>query len=156
MVASSWQFYNSFRRYMSTTQSAGVGIDLSADEFLMALYTSAAAATIDDVEISVLGSLTGQVANGNGYLTGGKTLAGVTWSTGATTATMRFDVTSPIWTAGGGDVADIKYAVIYRNGASAGLDKVIVHSRLTADQFTVSNGNTLTITVAATGVFELT
>jgi len=148
MAASAWTFYDSFRRYMADGQ-----IDLDADEFLMGLFQSTSNA--DTITLSVIGSLTNEVANGSGYLTGGKTLTGITWSAGAAESVLRFDVTNPIWTATGGNIANIRYAVIYRNGASAGIDKMVCKAALTTAQFTLNSGNTLTVTINSSGVFEL-
>lgn len=150
MAASAWVIYNTFKRYM-----ADGTCDLDGDTFRMGLFTSASNAAT--AALSVLGSVTNEVANGNGYATGGTTLAGVTWSTGASAGEMRFDATATIWSASGGNIANIRYAVIYdeTTGTSAGNRKIVSYSALSTAQFTVTDGNTLTITPSANGVFEL-
>jgi hypothetical protein len=150
MAASAWVIYNSFKRYM-----ADGTMDLDGDTFRMGLYTSASNAAT--ATISIRSSITNEVANGNGYVTGGKTLAGRTWSTGASASEMRFDATATIWSASGGNIANIRYAVIYdeSTGTSAGDRKVVCYSALSTAQFTVTDGNTLTITPSANGIFEL-
>lgn len=150
MAASAWVLYNTFKRYM-----ADGTIDLDADVFVLGLYTSASNAAT--ATLSTRGSLTNEVANGNGYVTGGKTLTGVTWSVGASASEMRFDCTATIWSASGGTIANIRYAVIYDNttGTSAGNRKVVGYSALSTAQFSVTTGNTLTVTPSANGIFEL-
>jgi len=150
MAASAWSIYNKFKEYM-----ADGTIDLDNDVFRLGLYTSASNAAT--ATLSTRGAVTNEVANGNGYTTGGKTLAGVTWATGASAGEMRFDATATIWSASGGNIANIKYAVLYdeSTGTSAGNRNLVASSQLSTSQFTVTDGNTLTITPSANGIFEL-
>lgn len=150
MAASAWVIYNTFKRYM-----ADGTVDLDADTFRLGLYTSASNAAT--AALSVRGSITNEVASANGYALGGKTLSGVTWSTGASAGEMRFDGTATIWSASGGTIPNIRYAVIYdeTTGTSAANRKLMAYSALSAAQFTVTDGNTLTVTPSANGVFEL-
>jgi len=150
MAASPWSIYNTFKRYMGDGTC-----DLDADTFRMALFTSASNAAT--ATLSTLGSVTNQVSAANGYLTGGKTLTGVTWSTGASAGEMRFDGTATIWSASGGNIVNIRYVVLYdeSTGTSAGNRKLVANSALSTGQFTVTAGNTLTVTPSANGIFEL-
>jgi len=150
MAASAWGFFNQFKRYMADGE-----MDLDLDVFKMALFTSAADA--DTRTQSIWSELSSEVAAANNYALGGKTLTNVTWSTGASAGVMRFDSDNVIWTASGGNISAIRYAVIHNNsGASIGANKLVCSSRLTATAFSVSDGNTLTITINASGIFELT
>ena len=150
MAASAWAFYNKFKEYVGDGT-----IDLDNDVFLMGLYTSASNAATDT--LSTRGQITNEVANGNGYATGGKTLSAVTWASGASAGEMRFDCTAKIWSASGGTIPNVRYAVIYDNstGTSAGDRKIMCRSALSTAQFTVTDGNTLTVTPSANGIFEL-
>lgn len=150
MAASAWVIYNTFKRYM-----ADGTMDLDANTFRMGLYTSASNAAT--ATLSIRSQVTGEVSAANGYVLGGKTLAGVTWSTGASAGEMRFDATATIWSASGGNIVNIRYAVIYdeSTGTSAGDRKLVANSALSTAQFTVTDGNTLTITPSANGIFEL-
>ena len=74
---------------------------IDGDEFLIALYTSASNANTQE-DATVLGSISNQVANGNGYVTGGLTLSGLTWQSGASSGVIRWDFTDPVWSASGG------------------------------------------------------
>lgn len=148
MAASAWGFYNMFKEYM-----ADGTIDLDTAVFKMALYTSASnAATLTN---STRSQLTNEVASANNYALGGKSLLGITWGTGASASEKRWDATATVWTASGGSISAIKFAVIYQSGASAGLQKLVCYSKLDTAQFSVTNGNTLTITPSANGIFEL-
>ena len=60
----------------------------SADTFKLALYTSSA--SLDAASTAYSDGTSGQVANGNGYTTGGSTLTGVAPSTSSTTAFTDF------------------------------------------------------------------
>jgi len=96
-------------------------------------------------------SIANEVANGNGYATGGLSVSGRTWAAGASAGVFRFDSTAVVWTATGGDISSIKYAIIYQSGG-----KLVCYSKLTTSQFTLSADNTLTVTPSANGIFELT
>lgn len=151
MAATAWSFYNMFKEYM-----ADGTIDLDGHDFMLALYTNSSNA--DTSTLSTRGSITNEVANGNGYATGGKTLSAVTWAQGTSAGQRRFDATAKIFSASGGDIANIQYAVIYDNstGTSAGDRKLVCRSTLSSSQFTVTNGNTLTITPHdPNGIFTL-
>ena len=112
MAATAWSFYNSFR------EKLGEGdFDLSGTSvgFLMALHTSAASALVNTKTLSTQASLANEVANGNGYATGGASVTSRTWAAVATDK-YRFDSTAVVWTATGGTIANIKYAVVYQAG----------------------------------------
>ena len=68
MAATAWSFYNSFREYLGEGD-----FDLSGTSvgFKMALHTSAASALVNTATLSTQASLANEVANGNGYTTGG-------------------------------------------------------------------------------------
>lgn len=70
------------------------GIHLAADVYKIALYTSAA--TLDATTTAY--SATNEVANGNGYATGGATLSGFAASSSGTTAWLDW-TSDPSWAA---------------------------------------------------------
>jgi len=147
MAATAWSFYNSFREYLG---NGNFDLDGTLVNFNIALHTHLASTNVNNVALSTQASLLNEVANGNGYATGGKSLANKTWASAATNK-FRFDADALIWTATGGNIADIKYAVIYQSGG-----KLVCFSKLTTSHFTLAQNNTLTITPSATGIFELT
>ena len=143
MAADKWKIYDSFLEFMGDNT-----IDMDGDTFKVALYTSASnAATITNGDKA---ALTNEVANANGYTTGGNTLASVTWS--QTSGTVTFDSADTVWTASGGSIV-ARYAVIYSDTSIT--DKLVAFSLLdnTPGDITVTDGNTLTIQMNASGIF---
>jgi hypothetical protein len=69
------------------------GLHLSSHTYKIALFSSAA--SLDAATISYTGQ-TGEVANGNGYTTGGVALSGFTTSKSGTTAWLDF-TSDPSW-----------------------------------------------------------
>ena len=151
MAASAWALYNLAK------QKLGDGTHvLDSDVFRMGLYLSASnAATLT---LSTRGSVSNEVASANGYAQGGQTLGSVTWGVGSTAITRRFNAAAEIFTAAGGTIQNIKHAVIYNNskGSSAGTRPLLCTSQLTTAEFDLTDTNTLTVTPAATGIFEMT
>ena len=151
MAASAWVVYNFAKEYLMDGT-----IDLDTQTFDLHLYTSASNA--QTATILATGSLSGEVASGNGYTLAGKDLSAVTWGQGASATERRFDCTAKIFSASGGSISNIKTAVIVaRTGASAKdpANKVLCYAQLSTAQFTVTDGNTLTLTPSANGIFEL-
>ena len=148
MAAAAWSFYNSFREYLGegNFDLSGAGVN-----FMMALHTSAASANVTNAALSTQASLSNECSNGNGYTTGGASVTSRTWAAGASAGVFRWDSTAVVWTATGGTIANIKYAVIYQSG-----NKLVCFSKLTTSQFTLADANTLTVTPSASGIFELT
>jgi len=147
MAATAWSFYNSFREYIGNGQ---FDLDGTSTGFFMALHTSAASANVNTKTLSTQASLANEVASGNGYTTGGGSVTARTWASVATDK-YRFDSTAVVWTATGGTIANIKYAVIYQETSG----KLVCFSKLTTSQFTLAQDNTLTVTPSASGIFEL-
>ena len=101
--------------------------DLVADTLKIALYTSSASLGATTTAYSA----TNEVANGNGYATGGVTLASKAVSTSGTTA--YFDAADPTWTSAS---FTANGALIYN---STNGDKAIAVLAFGGD-FTVSSG----------------
>lgn len=99
-----------------------------------------------------------EIANGNGYTTGGVTLASD--AVAAVTGGWNYDSADPTWTASGGAIPAWRYAVMYVSGTLWGkTDPVIgyfVGDSTPADVPATSDGNPLTITVNASGWFATT
>lgn len=139
MAAGNWTFTNATRTNLST------GTYLDADSYKIALFLSTS--NIGASSTTYAG-LTNEHANANGYTTGGNA---VTLSRSGTT-TVTFDTTDPaVWTASGGSII-ARYAVLYEVGGNV-LAYCLLDS--TPADVTVTSGNTLTITINASGVFTL-
>lgn len=138
MAAGSWTLTNNTRTYLLDGT-----FDLNSDTFKIALFTSAS--NIGAASTTYAG-LTGEVASGNGYTTGGNSVTG---SLSGTT-TVTFDTTDPaVWTGSGAGFS-ARYAVLYEVSGNV-LAYFLLDS--TPADVTVTAGNTLTISVA--NVFSL-
>ena len=142
MAASTWSFYNMAKEYIGDAT-----IDLDTDVFYMALFLSSSNAST--ATLITYASLTNEVASVNKYTQGGKSVA-KTWATGASASERRWDSTAIIWTASGGSISGVKYAVIYASGG-----QLLVWSKLSTAAFSITDTNTLTVTPSANGYFEL-
>lgn len=151
MAAGKWKLYETAKEYIGDGT-----IDLDSATFKMALFTSSSNANTLSTN-NELTDLTNQVANANGYTTGGVTLTNVTWNNSA--GTMTFDCDDAVWTASGGSIT-ARFAVIYRSGAAGSpsvTDALLCVCLLdtTPADVTATAGNTLTIAINASGVFTL-
>lgn len=151
MAAGAWTFYNKAKR------NIGIGalpLTTAATQFRMTLHTSASNAAT--ATLSTYGSVNNQVANAAGYTTSGKAFNNV-WTAGASAGQYRFNTSTigTFWSATGGSISNVKFAVIWTSGASAKAKKLLVYSQLSTLAFAVTSGNRLTISPAATGIFNM-
>lgn len=142
-------FFNSFKEWLGDGT-----FDLNTDSFVWTLHTSTFAPNA--ASMSVAADLTNEVANGNGYATGGAALSGVTYAQAAGVA--KFDANDPAWTgSGAGFVA--RYMVLRKVGtANARVNPLIGYRLLDSAPADVSfgAGNTVTVQENAAGIFTLT
>lgn len=143
MAASAWQIYNKSKRAIGAGQ-----IVLGTTALKMKLTTSASNAST--FTLSTFASVTGEISARGGYVAGGRALGGLVWTVGASAKSYKFDSTDLVFTASGSALNNVKFAVI---GVSAG--RVLCWSKLSTAQFTVTTGNTLTVQMAALGIFTL-
>jgi len=139
MAAGNWTFTNTGR-----TSLLNGTFDLDTDTFKMALFLSTSNLGASSTTYA---GLTNEHANANGYTTGG---AAVTLSLSGTT-TVTVDCTDATWTASGGSIV-ARYAVIYEVGGNV-LCYCLLDS--TPADVTVTDTNTLTVTINASGLFTL-
>ena len=150
MAAQAWKMYNTFKRYLGD----GSGINLETDTFKMVLLKSTSNATT--LTLSRYSELTGQVDTGQGYSTGGKIIPTTSWVAGLTSVEMRFKggTTGTKWSCNGTSISSIMFAVIYDDTHVS--DRLVCWASLSASIFSVTGGNSLTVTPNATnGFFEL-
>lgn len=147
MAAGAWVIYNKAKKNLGNGN-----INLGSATLRMGLYTSASNAAT--ATLSTKGSVTSEVTEANGYSSSGKALT-FTWTIGASASEYRLNANAVVWTATGGSLSNVKFAVIFEEGASAGARKLLCYSQLSTAQFTITIGNTLTITPSANGIFEL-
>ena len=139
MAAGPWTLTDEGRSRLST------GEWLDGDTYKIALFLSTS--NIGASSTTYAG-LTNEHANANGYTTGGNA---VTLSRSGTT-TLTIDATDPaVWTASGGSIV-ARFAVLYEVGG-----RVVAYCLLdsTPADVTVTAGNTLTLTIHASGVLTV-
>lgn len=138
-------FFDEFKKYLGDGT-----IDLDTHTFKAVLTNSAPNAGTN----TVLADIT-QISSGNGYTTGGVTLASVTWAeTGAGSGIWQFGCADFSWTASGGDIAQARYVVIYDDTPTSPADPLVGYLDYNA-AFIVTNGNPFTADVGANGLFRL-
>lgn len=99
-----------------------------------------------------------EIANGNGYTTGGATLTGV--AVGAIANGWKFDSDDVEWTASGGSIPAWRYGVLYVSGTLWGktnpLIGYFVGDATPADVPATTDGNPLKVTAPSAGWFTVT
>lgn len=148
MAAQAWKLYNESKKKIGNTT-----LNLSSTAFRITLHTSASDfATLTQ---SIYNEISGEVVSGNGYSSSGKALANEAWTVGASAKQYKFDADDPIWTATGGNIANIKAAVIWISAAASASRFLLCNASLTSTQFTLSTGNTLTLVFNSSGIFTM-
>ena len=124
-------------------------IDLDTHSFKAVLTNSAPVQATG----SLLADIT-QIANGNGYTTGGVALASVTYTeSGAGTGIWVWTAADFSWTASGGSIADFRYVVVYDDTATG--DPLVLYMDYGAT-VTITTGNTFTVDVQTAGLARFT
>lgn len=127
--------------------------DLEAVTVKLALATSSFTPNIDTTDFRD-DFTANELANGNGYTTGGVTLTSVTWSYDAASDQIRLDFDDPSWTFTASKTW--RYGIIYIDTAGAdSTDPVIAWLDWGADQ-TVNTPYTLTIDPAGLLYIDVT
>jgi hypothetical protein len=149
-AAGKWKLYESSKLYL-----ADGTLDLDDNtNWKIALFLSTSNCNTLGGTNDVYGDLTNEHANANGYTTGGATFT-PTWAQAAGTATL--DGNDPVWTASGGSIV-ARFAVVYKNATVNSIVKpllcVCLLDTAPAD-VTATTGNTLTITMNASGLWTL-
>lgn len=151
MAAGKWKLYEQAKLDIAN----GV-IDLDNDSFYIALYLSTS--NCDTLSgTTTLSSLTNQVATAFGYtqVAGGATGKSVTITTSNSGGTITVDeTTNPVWTASGGSITARFAVLIDDTHASDQALAVCLLDTAPAD-VTATDGNTLTITMNASGLFTI-
>lgn len=144
MAAAAWVFYNRAKRFL-----ADGTFDLDTNVYRMGLVQTTS--NYQTVTLTAYASITNEVASGNGYASSGKTVSATVWTAGASASEYRFNGNAVVWSASGGNIVGIQGAVVFQSGG-----KLMMFSVLTTANFTVADGNTITISPNATnGLFEL-
>lgn len=143
MAATAWLLYNTAKKYIGNGT-----VLLGTTAMKMKLTTSASNAST--FTLSTFAAVTGEISARGGYVAGGRALATLLWTVGASAKSYKYAAADLVFTASGSSLINCKFAVI---GVSGG--KVICWSKLTTAQFTVASPNTLTIQFNALGIFTM-
>jgi hypothetical protein len=131
-------------------------IGANAANFKMALLTSSytPANSTDEVFADVSAN---EIANGNGYTSGGVALTGVALT--QTSGTVKFTSNPATWTASVGSIPAWRRAVIYYSGTlNSKVNPIVAHflgDTTPADIPATTSGNTLTVTQNASGILTI-
>lgn len=148
MAAQAWKVYNLAKKKIGNST-----LSLASTAFRMTLHTSASnAATLT---LGVYNSLNNEVTEANGYSSSGKALTSEVWTVGASAKQYKFDCDDPVWTATGGTIPNIKFAVIWLSAAASANRHLLCVASLTSSQFTLAQNNTLTVNINSGGVFTI-
>jgi len=124
-------------------------VDWLSDTLKVLLHTTSASFAVDTDEVAA--DVTGEVANGNGYTTGGYTLLSPTVTYSAAGNTTVLDAADPTWTASGAGFAASD--ATFQDTTSDNLIGWLAFG----STITLAASDTLTINVDATnGVFYVT
>jgi len=140
MAAGSWTFTDTGR-----TSLLNGTFDLDTDTFRIALFLSNS--NLDATSTSYA-AVTNEVATAFGYTQNAKS---VTLALSGTTTVTVDETTNPVWTANSGSIV-ARFAAIYK--VSGNILCYCLLDSAPAD-VTVTTGNTLTITMSASGLFTL-
>jgi len=148
MAAGAWTVYNLAKKKLGNAT-----LSLAATVFRCTLHTSASNANTGT--LGVFASLTGELTEANGYSSSGKALTNEVWTVGASAGQYKFDADDVFWSANGGTISNIKFAVLWLSGASANGRHLLCRSQLSTSQFNLASGNRMTIQMNASGILTL-
>lgn len=143
MAASAWRVYNEAKKYLITGD-----IDLNTSLMRMKLLKGTKAAAVSDYTRSTFASLTHETTN---ITTPLRTLTNIVVTAGTSAKEIKFDFDDEVWTASGGTITSLQYAVI---GVSGG--KALAWCKLSTAAFSLTDTSTVTIATNASGAFTLT
>jgi len=130
-------------------------LDLDSNTIKLALFASSM--TVDLVNHDTFSDITGEIANGNGYITGGYTLT--TKALTAITNGVKFSSDNVVWDAAGGSIPAWRYGVFYAVGTLNGIVNPLiayfVGDSTPADVPSTTDGNSLQITCPTDGWFDI-
>ena len=146
MAAGKWKVYEAAKLAIANGE-----VDLDTHSFKINLYLSTS--NCDTLSGTTgMASLTNQVATNYGYTQSTKA---VTIATSQASGTVTVDETSnPVWSASGGSIT-ARFAVIYDDTNASKQALCVCLLDASPADVTATDGNTLTITMNASGLFTL-
>lgn len=148
---SAFQFYAENLNVLKTT-------DLTGATIKMLLTSSSYTPDTDNVGHKALADITNELANGQGYTTGGVALSAPTIADFSTTG-YKFSTGNASWTASGSGIPAWRYGVIYVEGSlwsiTSPLLAYFTGDSAPADIPLTAAGNSLQVTCPANGWFTI-
>lgn len=148
---SAFQFYAENLNVLKVT-------DLSGATIKMLLTSSSYTPDTDNSGHIALADITNELANGQGYATGGVALSAPTVADFSTTG-YKFSTGNALWTASGTGIPAWRYGVIYVEGSLWGITSPLIAyftgDSAPADISLTSAGNSLQVTCPANGWFTI-
>jgi hypothetical protein len=74
---------------------------------------------------------------------------------GSSAGKYKFDASDKFWSANGGTITSIMYAVISMSNAASTSRHLLCYSQLSTAIFSISAGNRMTVQMAAAGILNL-
>jgi hypothetical protein len=152
-AAQAWKIYAAAKRHIGRGE-----LTLHTGVFKMSLHRNSASGTITSLStISIFSSIIAQISATGGYVAGGKAVPAAYWTLGASATQLKFSYTTGglVFSAAGGNLTNIRYALIRKSVGSTTSGNVLCYCSLSSANFTITSPNTLTILPAATGVFTM-
>lgn len=148
MAAGAWAVYNESKKKIGNGT-----ISLASTVYRMTLHTSASNA--NTATLSIYNEVNNEVTEANGYSSSGKAMTNEVWTVGASAGQYKFDADDVFWSANGGAISNVKFAVIALSAAASANRHLLCRSQLSTAQFSISAGNRLTIQMNASGILTL-
>lgn len=151
MAAGKWKMYEAAKKAFAD----GL-IDFDGHTFRIGLFLSTSNANDLTLTNAFLADFTNQHAAANGYTQvaeGAGKLVTITTSKSGGTTTID-ETTNPVWTASGGSIT-ARFAVIFDDSHASNIAVCVCLMDTTPADVTATDGNTLTITMNASGIITL-
>jgi hypothetical protein len=145
MAATAFTLYNSAKKYFMNGTLA-----LGTTALRLRLHQSTSNAST--FTLSTYASVTVECSARSRYLAGGLPLATVSVKSIASAKSISLDAADWVVTASASAINNVCFAVI---GGSGSTGKLLCWSKLSTANFTITVPNTLTISFAANGIFEI-
>lgn len=130
-------------------------LDLDTATIKLALFSSSM--TVDLTNHDTFSDISGEIANGNGYVTGGKTITNPAIT--AVTNGYKFSSDDVQWDASGGSIPAWRYGVMYASGTyNSVVDPLIGYflgDTTPTDVPATTSGNSLQVRCPANGWFDI-
>ncbi len=138
--------------YQSTTTLGSASISIASQPMKVALLSSSYTFSSSH---TVYADLTNEIANGQGYTTGGVALGTVAWTQSSTVT--NFKAANATWTASGTGIPAWRFAVCYCTATLETIVKPLIFclDNNGSDVALTASGSTLQITWNATGIWQL-